>query len=73
MARKRHIAEIMDQEIIDTAAYFTATRHISPRDGYETRQAATLADAVAIGRTMGSRVLIYAVNAAGRSAFVRGV
>ena len=73
MARKRHIAEIMDQEIIDNAVYFTACRKLAPGKGYDTRQAPTEAEAVEIARTMGGRVMIYAVNAAGRFAHVRNV
>jgi hypothetical protein len=73
MARKPHIAEIMDQAVINSAVYFTAIRKLAPGKGYDRREAPTLAEAETLGREMGGRVLIYAVNAAGRSAHVKNV
>lgn len=73
MATKPHASEIMDQAVIDSAVYFTAVRKLAPGKGYDRREAPTQAEAEALGREMGPRALIYAVDAAGRFAHVRNL
>lgn len=69
--KKPHPADDFAAQIIAEAAYFTAFVQIAP--GQRLRaEAQTQAEAEEIGRQMaaeaGKPVLIYAVNAAGRSA-----
>ena len=75
MARpKLHPALAWEREQIARAAYFTATQYIGR--GYDRREARTLADAIAIAKTMPAAmggVLIYAVTPDGHDPYVTTV
>ena len=62
--------DLMQQRMIAEAAYFTAVQFLG-RGKYDRRECDTLADAERIGGAMrtanGKAVLLYAVNAEGRS------
>jgi hypothetical protein len=76
MAKQPHISETIDQAIVDEAVNFTAFVQMAPGDRrrIDCKTMAEAERAAAAGASqLNRKILIYATNQEGRTAFVKAI